>query len=53
MIKEIAIIAVYGVTCLNINKMILWPSTLGLVALLVCFFFWEIIVKKWEQRSKK
>lgn len=53
MIKEIAIIAVYGVTCLNINKIILWPAALSLVLIFICFIFWEIVVKKWEQRSGK
>lgn len=53
MVKEIVIISVYGITCLNINKTIQWPAALSLVPLVVCFVFWEIILKKWEQRSGK
>lgn len=53
MVKEVVIIAVFGVACLHINKLTLWPAALSLTILLLCFVCWDVISKKWSSRIKE
>ena len=53
MVKEVLIIAVFGITCLHINKMILWPASLSLTVLVTSFILWEVVSKKWSAQSKE
>lgn len=53
MTKEILIIAVFGISCLHINKLTLWPASLSLTVLIPCFILWEIISKKLNHHRKE
>ena len=53
MVKEVVIIAVFGVACLHINKLTLWPAVLSLTVLLLCFVCWDVVSKKWSSRIKE
>ena len=49
--KELLITSVYGVTCLKINKITLWPAALITFLLPTIFFLYEMALKL--QKSNK
>ena len=46
LVKEFLFIGAYGVTCLNINHVILWPVGLSLALFAVTFVLWDVVLKK-------
>lgn len=48
LLKELLIISAYSVTCLKINRIILWPVAFTLFLVPVVFLLYEVVSKKMQ-----
>ena len=53
LLKEFLFIGAYGVACLSINHIIIWPASLSVFLFFITFVLWDVVLKKVEEKIKE
>ena len=51
LLKQFVFIACYGVSCLKINRVIIWPVSISAGLMVISFICLEVLVKKYQNYS--
>lgn len=53
LLKEFLFIAAYAVSCLGINRIVLWPLALSIAVMVSVFILFDVVLKKIEAKMGK
>lgn len=53
LLKEFLFIGAYGVACLSINHIIIWPVGFSVLLFFITFVLWDVVLKKVEEKIKE